>query len=336
MNFYASRGYLDAAAEVYFAGRDVAVEDVRIGSDILRLLVVDGHKPLTSLQFLDYHQPLNETEVQGPVREGRYARNVATQTIERSAWAPDKFPNAILAPYIDWSLFPSFEAYKEQLLQHHRRLVRDRERRGRSLASNHGELVFTMDDRQDDVFPCARQWKSEQLLQTGKSDYFLEPKTMEFLEALRARDLLVSSTLRAGGRLVSVWIGFVHEGCWSGWVFTYDPAFRKYSAGHQLLNCMLEESYRLGHREFDFSEGGEEYKMLYATHFRLLEEIGRPPLSRSVVRFAKDALRQRSPKSLEVVQGMKKAVGWQLTRCATSLRAMKSGLRAVPPQSAGS
>ena len=41
---------------------------------------------------------------------------------------------------------------------------------------------------------------------------------------------------------------------------------------------MLEESYRRGHREFDFSRSAQDYKTLYATRVRLLGTEGRPPL----------------------------------------------------------
>jgi len=320
MNFYASRGYLDAAAAVYFKSRDVAIEDVKIGDDVLRLLVVDNRRIVTRLQFLDFHEPLLESEVHGSIRQGRYARFVTRGSIRRNEWNPAAFPQFEIAPYIDWSEFRSFDDYKDQLLQRHKGLVRDRERRWRSLSAAHGELAFTMNDSRDDVLACARQWKSQQLRETGHTDYFSTPKTMEFLETLRDRNLLVSSTLRAAGRLLSVWIGFVHDGRWSGWIFTYDPAFRKYSVGHQLLSCMLEESYRLGHREFDFSDGCHDYKMMHATHCRLLGDIGRPPLGRSFVTFAKGALRQQSPELLRTIQGLKRTIGGSISRRSAALR----------------
>jgi CelD/BcsL family acetyltransferase involved in cellulose biosynthesis len=316
MNFYASREYLDAAASVYFKGRAAAVEDVKIGGDVLRLLVVDG-RIVTELQFLDFHQPLAASEVRGTVRKGRYAQNVVRGVIGLDEGNGAAVPECELAPFIDWSGFRSFEEYKARLLKRHKGLVRDRERRWRSLAAAHGEPVFTMDDRAADVLDFARHWKSSQLRETGISDWASRPEMMEFLETLRERNLLVSSTLRAGGRLVAVWIGFVHEGVWSGWIFTYDPAFRKYSAGHQLIACMLEESFRLGHREFDFSDGGHDYKMMYATHARLLGEIGRPPPARAAVIVAKAALRRLSPGLLQAVQNAKRTVrGWFVRHAA--------------------
>ncbi|HUO98937.1 MAG TPA: GNAT family N-acetyltransferase [Rhizomicrobium sp.] len=325
MNFYASQGFLDAAAAVWFKGRDTAIENVRIGGDVLRLLVVDGRHIVTRLQFLDVHQPLAPAEVQGPVRQGRYARNVVRGVIGQAEWKPGAFCAFDPAPFVDWSGFSCFDAFKTLLLARHKGLLRDRERRWRNLAATRGELCFTMNDPGADVLPAARQWKRRQLRATGIADWFARRETMEFLETLRERGLLVSSTLRAGGRLVSAWIGFVHEGCWSGWVFGYDPDFAKFSPGHKLIWSMLEESFRLGHREFYFSEGGEDYKLLYATHCRLLGEIGRPPLARRVTLLAKRALGERNPGLLRAVQDIKREAAAALVRRFASLPAPRAG-----------
>jgi hypothetical protein len=294
MNFYTSPGFLEAAAAVYFKGRETAIENVRIGDDVLRLLVVDGKQIVTRLLFLDFHQPLAANEIDGPVRPGRYAQWVSRGEIDADAWDGER-TDMNLAPFIDWTRFARFEDYHEQLLTRHHGLVRDRERRGRALASRHGEITFTMDDRRDDVLALARVWKGRQLHDIGFPDFFDDPQAMEFFEYLRAHGLLVCSSLRAAGRLVSTWIGFVHQGAWSGWIFTYDPAFKKFSAGHQLLIRMLEESYRLGHHEFDFSIGAPDYKMFYATRGRLLGSIGTPSPKRVLELYARKLLRQHSP-----------------------------------------
>ena len=313
MNFYASREFLDAAAEVHFAGRTTSIENVQIGDDVLRLLVVDG-RPVTQLLFLDYHQPLAPAEIDGPVRKGRYARVVARGVIEVGAWQPSDFAHFELAPFVDWSGFASFESYRQGLLSRHRGTMRDRERRWRGLATAHGDIVFTADDPAADVLEAARRWKSPQLRLSGHPDCFDLPQTMAFLETLRARGHLICSTLRAGGTLVSLWLGFIHEASWSGWIFAYDPAFHRYSVGHRLVLGMLEESFARGHREFDFSEGAEDYKLIYATHGRLLGEIGHRPLTRSAVVAAKHAFARVG--LLAPVQGIKRQAAAALRRQA--------------------
>ncbi len=318
MNFYASREFLDAAAEVHFKGRKTAIGDVAIGSEVLRLLIVDG-RPVTQLQFLDVHQPLQSHEISGTLsaQKVRYARHVVRGVVLCGDDTRDTGPCQVLAPFVDWSGFASFDAYKQWLLTRHKGLMKDRERRGRSLAANHGALTFTVDDTAGDVLLLAQRWKREQLHATGHFDYFATPQAIEFFAALRARGLLVTSTLRTGGRLAAVWIGFIYDAVWSGWVFTYDPAFKKYSAGHQLLSFMLEESFRRGHREFDFSEGGEDYKLLYATHARILGDVGRSPLARSLKSFAKEALHRHNPKLLQSARGALHTLRTTITRGST-------------------
>jgi hypothetical protein len=290
MNFFASSGFLDATAAVYFKDRPATIENVRIGDDVLRLLVVDGKKIITRLLFLDYHEPLPAGEIAEPVRSGLFADRVSRGVID-----VDDRSDQELAPFVDWRRFSGFDHYYDRLLERHHGLMRDRERRERALVSRFGNLIFTLDDRSEDVLPLVRQWKGGQLRSIGLPDFFTDPRTMAFFDHLQQRGLLTTSTLRAGGRLVSAWIGFIHQGAWSGWIFTYDPTLKKYSPGHQLLVRMLETSYELGHREFDFSIGAQDYKLLYASHGRVLAKIGNPSTVRATMMLARDALLQHSP-----------------------------------------
>lgn len=337
MNFYASPEYLEVLAQVYFKGRRTRVADVRIGDDVLRLLQVDNKRLITNALFLDYHEPLREEEIHNATDQSGYAEFVVRRVIESAEWDPAVFPGFELAPYVDWSKFPTYDDYKTFLLTRQKGLVRERERRGRRLAEKVGELVFSMDDTQEDVLELAGQWKSRQLRETGLRDYFSDPKTAEYLGLLRQKGLLTSSTLRAKGRLLSAWIGFVYDGVWSGWIFTYDPELAKYSVGHQLLSAMLEESYRRKHREFDFSTGAESYKMPYATHGRLLGPVGRPPLQQRILARVKDEAKTRNPKLFEMARSFKRALdkrsladlGSQEARAAVA--AVLDRIRARPP-----
>jgi hypothetical protein len=308
MNFYASREYLNVVAEVFFGGRRTNVEEVRIGEDVLRLLVVDDKRAVTDLLFMDYHEPIPSPQAR-PTREYGHAEWVVRRVIDIGDWKPEAFQGFELAPYVDWSKFATYEDYKAFILGRNKGLVKEQERRRRRLGELVGGLHFTMDDPKADVLERAREWKGRQLRETGHKDYFADPKTLAYFERLRQRNLLTSSTLRGGdGRLLSIWIGFVHARVWSGWVFTYDPELRKYSAGHQLVNAMLEESYRLGHEQFDFSTGAEDYKMLYATHGRILGPIGQPPLQRRLLVRVKEAAKKRTPKLFEGARDIKRAI----------------------------
>ena len=290
MNFYASPEYLALVSQAYFKGLPTSVQDVRIGRDVLRLLVVDNDRVITEVPFLDYHEPLAAADIRWPTRAHGYARWVTRGVIEESEWDAGARPGIEAAPYVDWSKFASFDAYMALLKTRRKGILKEHERRRRRLAEDFGELTFCVDDHADDVFELARRWKRQQLVATGANDYLANPQNVEYLHLARERGVLLSSTLRAGGRLLSVWMGFIHDEVWSGWVFTFDqdPMLRKYSLGHHLLRSMLEESCRRKHRQFDFSIGGEEYKWIYSTHARLLGPIGRAPLQERVVTLAKE------------------------------------------------
>ena len=284
MQFYASSEYLKIAAEVYFKGRETNVEIVQIGDELFRLLVVDGKRAVTDLEFVDYHQPLHRADGSMLPRRCSYARSVVREVIEASQWDAARYLDLQPAPFVDWSKFATFESYQEFLKARRKGLYKEQLRRRRRLAEQFGELVFCMNDENGDVLDLAMRWKVEQFHATGAPNYLADPRNIRHFELLREHGLLTSSTLRAGGRLLSVWLGFVHDGVWSGWIFAYDhePALRKYSVGHQLLHSMLKESHRRKHREFDFSVGDEDYKWFYSTHARVLGPIGRPPLPERV------------------------------------------------------
>lgn len=319
MNFYASQEYLEVLAEVYFSGHRTRVADVRVGDDVLRLLEVDRKRVITKALFLDYHEPLCEAEIRAPTRSLDFAEPVSRGVIEIDRWTQGAFPGHDLAPYVDWSMFPTWDDYKTFLISRQRGLVRDRERRRRRLAENVGELVFRMDDPEDDVIELARRWKSHQLQETGQQDYFADPKAIAFLKLLRQKGLITSSSLRASGRLLSTWIGFVHDHVWSGWVFTFDPQLAKYSVGHQLLTSMLEESHRLKHRQFDFSIGPESYKMLYATHGRILGPVGQTPVLKRAYTRVKHEAQMRTPSLFARARTIKRAIGAMRERSRRAL-----------------
>lgn len=303
MNFYASPEYLAVVSRVCFPGRDARIEDVKVGDAVLRLLVIDGTQPVTRVRFLDYHEPLPPTGGDGAVRQGGYAEAVVQGIIEASDWDPVALWRFSPAPFVDWSCFPTYDVYQAYVKQRHKTWYYDQQRLRRRLAERFGAIVFSIDDASDDAFALAIKWKQEQLKSSGAEDYFADDLTLRLLNGLRDAKLLQVSTLRVGGeRLVSASIGFDYAGVRSGWIlsFDHDPDLRRYSVGNQLVHAMLEESFRLRHREFDFSRGDGAYKWFFATHARLLGPIGHPPLSARVdarinqaKRYARQALERR-------------------------------------------
>jgi hypothetical protein len=280
LNFFASSAYLAVVADVYFDGRPTRVADIRIGEEVLRLLVVDDREVASEVPFLDYHQPLRPDEFRQVEHRRAYAPRVAQGIL--SSEERQSIPSGFIeSPYVDWSLFASYEDYLARRDGLHHDTVKKHRRLRERLAEDFGCVEFAADDRRPDVLVLALKWKSAQFIETGEADLFADSRNVRFFEELRARGLLVASTLRASGRLLSVWLGFVHDGVWSGWIFAYDhePALKQYSVGHHLMQSMLAHSFASGHREFDHSVGGQDWKWKYATHARLVGPLGIPPQS---------------------------------------------------------
>jgi CelD/BcsL family acetyltransferase involved in cellulose biosynthesis len=290
MNLFSSPEFLGAVADTYHKGRGATVEDVRVGGEVLRLLVLDREKVVTKTRFLDYHVPVTGERLPDTSRKAAAAPYVVRGVVDQAEWESDLHGEFVPAPYVDWSLFPTFEDYRKFIKQRRRDSVRKLERLRRRMTEKFGELQFSANDERGDVLEFARRWKGQQLRASGEHDFFADPRTLEFFELLRARGILAASTLRAAdGQLLSVWLGAIHANVWSGWIFTYDqtPEIAYFSPGHQLVQSMLEESHRLGHREFDFSIGSSEYKWMYATHVRLLGWLGQPPLVQAMLERAR-------------------------------------------------
>ena len=291
MNFYSSTEYLDAVSDVYFPARRTSVQDVSIGNTALRLLVVDERQVITDSPFLDYHQPLQDLDIRIPTRPHVYAERVVKNVINSTEWDAEALNRYLPAPFIKWSNFSNYDDYLRYVKSRSKGALREENRLKRRLSENVGKLEFSFDDTREDVLETALRWKSAQFVRTGLKDIFKEQQNVKFLKTLRNRRLLKSSTLRASDRLLSVMLGFEHEGTCSGWIFTYnpDPSLRRYSIGRQMLHHMLTESFHRGHNEFDFSIGAQDYKFLYSTHIRLLSGVGRVPLRKRIGKSLRNA-----------------------------------------------
>jgi CelD/BcsL family acetyltransferase involved in cellulose biosynthesis len=314
MNLFSSPEFLGAIADTYHKGRRATIEDVRVAGEVLRLLVLDNQDVITRTRFLDYHVPLAGEQLPDTARKAASAPYVVRGVVDQAEWERGLHSEFVPAPYVDWSLFPTFDDYRKFIKQRKRDSVRKLERLRRRMTEKFGGLQFSANDARSDALELAARWKGQQLRASGERDFFADPRTIEFFELLRQRGILTASTLRtADGQLLSVWLGAMHDKVWSGWIFTYDqtPEIAYFSPGHQLVQSMLEESHRLGHREFDFSIGSSDYKWTYATHVRVLGWLGQPPLVRLMLERARRQAKKyvsRSPRLRRVARSVKRIV----------------------------
>lgn len=318
-NLYTQAEFIALLGEVFHPGRACRPADVAVGREVYRLPWVEGRGPVPDTTFVDYHEPVGRL---GPAaRWGLRPGGAKTRHLDRlprlrhasrglvalDDWrAQARADTALGAPVVLWQGFERWEDYLALLRQ--RRVLAEDQRRRRRLETLAGPLRFGVDDPGADVLPTCFAWKSARDHAAGRADLFATGAHRRFFEGLRSRGLLRASTLRAGdGRLLSVWLGAVHEGRWSGWVFAFnpDPALTRCSPGRQLLYSMLEEGWRAGHREFDFSIGLEPYKLSFATHVRVLGTAGRLPAGERLAALARRVL-ARQPRLLQVLRALRR------------------------------
>lgn len=304
-NVYASAEFLDVYARLFFPARRCCAEDFEVSGKVFRLLTVDGRPVVRSQSFVDMHEPLLMPSGEHHCKKLRGLAQVSHDVValeeyrSNAAWA-----DCLGAPTTLWSGFASWNLYVDLLRS--RKVWADDQRRRRRLQEVHGPIEFTCDDLREDVLPTCFAWKSARDLYRRRTDTFARDDRRAFFLELRSLGLLRASTLRTSEQLLAIWLGAVYEKRWTGWIFAFNPdqAFAKYSLGRQLLYPMLEESYRSGHREFDFSIGFEPYKLFFATHVRAVAFLGTPPMPQRLYLKARKLLKRYAP-VYEWIRGLK-------------------------------
>ncbi|MFN3515482.1 MAG: GNAT family N-acetyltransferase [Phenylobacterium sp.] len=162
-------------------------------------------------------------------------------------------------------LSEGFEAY---LTRRPASFQKDKRRRARRLAEDHGPLAFSLSDRDDEALDYVLRLKREQLRRSGQHDVFASPWTLGFLRRLgESRDPdfgLRIAALRAGGRLVAAEVGLRSGPTHHLWFPVYDPDFARYSPGALMTLETMRAAAADGVRLVDFGPMGEPYKRDFA------------------------------------------------------------------------
>lgn len=169
------------------------------------------------------------------------------------------------------------------------RFFKNMRRLRRGFEQQHGEPVFTWDERDPAVLDWIIAHKREQYRRSRRHDVFACGWTAELLHTLlstRAADfgLRVSSLRTAGGELVAAEASLDDGRTLHLWFPTYDPAFARHGVGTLLTRLEMEQAAELGYRTVDFGAGDEGYKTALAepagTVFEGVAEGPRPDLTR--------------------------------------------------------
>ncbi len=276
MNLFSSEPFLEAYGAAYFPTHKRQVADFEVAGRRLRTLLLNEHQPLCDGPFFDFLQPLESPEASAAARALRWVPRTVVQThpvSDISFRAEGGQPS----PYIDWRLFPRWADFEAHAAARRSGLWSDSRRKWRKLERDVGPVVFRLEDRDPQRFEQLLHWKSAQYRRSNLQDRFANGQGRRFFEAMMASGAAVCSTLCAGDTLVAGHLGGLWNRRFYWWVPTYDPERSAFSPGRLLLHALLQARHEAGDEEFDFLIGDEDYKFYYATHNRVVGEMGTPP-----------------------------------------------------------
>lgn len=164
--------------------------------------------------------------------------------------------------------------------------LKDKRRRARALARDHGSVVFTLDHPTPELLDLVIARKRAQIQRTHQHDIFACGWTETLLRRLDAIDEpdfgLKLAVLRAGDRVIAAELGLTSGARHHLWFPIYDPAFAKYSPGALMTLETLRAATGQGISRVDFGPSEELYKEDFADRMEPVFEgvvHGRPSLA---------------------------------------------------------
>ncbi len=301
MNFFSHHLFSQMLQTAYFPGQIIKPMVFELNGKYWQVPTLQTGEPVSDFllpsQFIDFYEPVardaaalmqGEAGLSPTIPSLSYLPRACHGLATVEAWQQQELQNRYEpAPMVQWGAIASWEEFAAQ----RKRIFVNTRRCRRKLEREVGQPSFSFQDERGDVLATAMAWKSKQYRATGEADAFANAQHVKLFETLAAQKRLQVSTMRLGDQLLAVHIGFVSQGRFSSWVAAYDSDYHCYAPGRQLLHYLLQESFELGHQEFDFLRGNEAYKWKYATHTRLIAELGHPDFSIRAKRQLKEALK---------------------------------------------
>lgn len=300
MNIFSEDAFLEVFSQVYFSNQKATPALFELEGKIWKLPSINSNKPIKNLAFFDFFEAVNELDANDKLlnnqfksKKVHYLPRVSQRMVTYSEWIEQKLHQSFEpAPTVLWTQFENWDAFICNVKWRRSRLFVDSLRKQRKLEKELGSLEFVFDDSRLETLEMCFLWKSEYLRRRCLPNRFTNPKRLHLFKELSAKQLLKISTLSAKKQLLAIYIFMVNKDRLYLWNTAYNVTYSQYSPGRLLLHFLLEQSFKLQHKEFDFLRGNQDYKWYYATHTRLIEDIGRRPLSRNLHHFLKKGLKK--------------------------------------------
>lgn len=294
MNFFSSQEFLSVIADVFYPGREYEIGLAEAGGRRFRTLILKRpNEVVGQVPFLDFFEEIADFE-SAPAKRAKGLVPVSTRFVSADTWRDEALSEHFTpAPQVRWDQFESFDAFRAYVKTRSPFPFSVSKRKLRKLGREMGDVAFRFHDPNPEVLEQCMRWKSAQYQRTGLWDLFASQKNAKLFRELNRRGLLTTTTLSAGGSLVGVHVGVVHEARFYSWLPAYEPQLHQYSPGTLLFDYMLEESFKRQHRVFDFLIGDESYKWNYATDAHVIAPCGVPRLAQRIYQPVRDAVVER-------------------------------------------
>jgi CelD/BcsL family acetyltransferase involved in cellulose biosynthesis len=308
-NIFSDQDFLEVLGTTYYPDQPRAIITCNISGHHFQLLQV-ANQIVTEHRLIDFFQPLGD-DIQpkmhsqagnSSISQARWMARTSLQSIPASSDGPAT-PIDCLAPYIDWSHHQTwqdwskaFKALAKAQAQGSGSFI-DIPRQRRRLTKQLGELQFVYHDPNPALLEQFFKWKSQRYHDIGALDLWANSAHRQFIYALHQAGILLVSVLYANDQPIALHLGFERRGRFYWWLPTFDQNLQRYSAGRVLLEELLHYCFEQGQTEFDFLNGEDAYKWCYATHSRVVVNLGQRPLRSRLKQKLKTQLKQTFPES---------------------------------------
>jgi CelD/BcsL family acetyltransferase involved in cellulose biosynthesis len=286
MNFFSSAAFLEAVAEAHHRGSTWRLADVEVAGRYYRTLLVGRGRVVGDVPFMDFLEPLHEVPETRAWPTRRLAR-ACRGVIDAATCLGRPRQAEMPAPFVDWSQFATWDEFVTHAQERAAPAFRFTANKRRKLERAFGPLRFVEAHDDGALLATVMTWKAQQYRRTGFENLFAVAANVALFRSLQRRRALAVTALYAGDRLAAAHVGAVHAARFYYWLPAHDVELQRFSPGTLLLEYMLHDSHARGQREFDLLLGDEPYKWTYATHARLVGEVGVAPWSERAWRAAR-------------------------------------------------
>lgn len=276
-NFFSSDEFLCTYGETLSTSGGIQIKTVQVEDVPFRILKI-GRKDYLQIPFQDFIEPLTNVSFVPP--KIPFLPKVSLLKVSASDWPQHKQPGLIPSPLIDWTKYTTWDEYVTWAQGLNKKAFsKNTQYKFRRLERELGTVTFDFSSSDASILELCFDWKSAQYQESGVVGLTKNSIHRRFFKKMFDQGILTMAVMKAADVVLAIHIGVVQNGRFYYWIPAYDPQYKRHSAGTILLEKMIEWSYRQNHNEYDFLEGGEAYKFLYATDVRIIQALGKPPVA---------------------------------------------------------